>query len=255
MIIAKQHSEFKLRANKVDSNHYEDILPSQIDSFLNNAALFICNHYGELFEFGKSQFSKDMFGSLLVKYPDQPGLNPSATVGQQHEYELSGLKYKYLHLDRAYVQSDNIVVPVALMRNDEQMKFNDRFQKPSFKWKRLLGNIGKSSTKEAASLYVYSDVSLDEKELRVEYVKVPKPVFFGGYNSIEYLDCKKRKTGGFTTEDCNQFYKKEDTPVNSDLPESYHDIQVDIAVWLATSKTENAFLSNFLSNKLASLPK
>lgn len=253
MNIAKQHSEFKLRGNKVDSNHYIDLFPNQIDSFLNEAANFIVEHYGELRSFGKTQFNKDLFGTMLVMYPDQPAINPIDSQGQQYEYDLSNLKYDYYHLDRAYVQCGNLVVPVSLFTGDEQHKLNDAYQKPSFLWKRLLGKIGKSSVSSSTSLYVYSDVDLNDKELRIEYVKKPSQVYFGNYDSIEYIDCKKRESS-FPTEDCNQYYKIGDAPRNSDLPESIHSLQVDVAVWLFTSKTENQFLNSFITNKISNLP-
>lgn len=255
MNIAKQHSEFKIRGNKVDSNHYVDLFPSQIDSFLNNSADFIVEHYGELKDFGKTQFNKDLFGTMLVMFPDQPVLVPTDTQGQQYEYDLSSLKYDYIHLDRAYVQCNNLVVPVSLFKGDEQHKLNDAYQKPSFLWKRLIGKIGKSSTSSSTSLYVYSDVDLNDKELRVEYVKKPKRVFFGGYDSIEYLDCQRNNIIFFPhVVDCSSYYKTTDYPVSSDLPEAIHSLQVDIAVWLFTGKTENQFLNSFITNKISNLP-
>lgn len=255
MIIAKQHQEFKIRANKVDSNHYQDLKPNQIDSFLDGAALFICNHWGELFEFNKTQFNKDLFGTLLVQWPDQPNLILFRKDGQQYEYILSNLKYPYLHLDRIYVQCEHLIVPVSMMVGDEQHKFNDAYLKPSFKWKRLFGKVGKSSVGSNTSLYIFSDVDLQNKQVRLDYVKYPKKVFFGYYDSVEYLDCQKRQENNLPTELCNLYYKKTDSPVNSDLPESAHDLQVDVAVWLATGKTENQFINQFINQKITSLPK
>lgn len=254
MTIALQHKEFDIRANKIDTNNYINLKPSQKDSFLNEASLFICNHYGELFEFQKTQFNKDLFGTLLVKYPDQPELYPSL-AGDTYEVLFSNLKYDYLHLDSAYVKCGSQYVTVKMLDSDSQGKLNTAFQKPSFKWKRLLGTIGKSSTGQGSSLYIYSDVNLTSYPIRIEYIKKPVKVFFGYYDSIEYLDCIKRETEGFDVENCNQYYKSTDTPVNSDLPETYHSLQVDVAVWLATGKTENQFISNFISNKLSAMPK
>lgn len=257
MIIAKQHHEFKIRMNKLNSLHYEDLLPYQIDSKLNEAALFICNHWGELSEFGKSQFNKDLFGNLLVKYPDQPKLVLHGTTDNQYEYKLLDLKYPYLHLDRCYVQCGTNIVPVSMIQHDQQHKLNDKYQKPNFKWKRLLGLIGKSSDSNNTSLYIYSDVDLTNKDVRLEYVKYPKKVFFGGYDSVEYADCRRRKALDDlnSVEDCNQYYKRTDAPVNSDLPASYHDLQVDVAVWLTTGSTENQFLNQFSQQKIQALPK
>jgi hypothetical protein len=255
MVIAEQHQQFKIRMNKLNSLHYEDLLPYQIDSKLNEAALFICNHYGEIFQFNTTQFNKDMFGTLLIKYPDQPKLVLFGKTDNQYEYQLNTLKYPYLHLDRCYVQCGTQIVPVSMIRHDEQHKLNDAFQKPSFKWKRLLGIIGKSSVGSNTSLYIYSDVDLTAKDVRIEYVKIPRKVFFGYYDSTEFLDCNFRQSNGFRTEDCNLYYKKTDAPVNSDLPASYHDLQVDVAVWLTTGNTENQFLNQFISQKIQMLPK
>lgn len=256
MNIAKQHLEFKLRANKVDSNHYVDLFPYQIDSFLNNASTFITEHYGELKAFGSTQFSKDLFGTMLVMYPDQPALTPTSSNGQQYEYDLSNLKYKYAHLDRAYIQCNNSIIPISLFTGDEQHKLNDAFSKPNYMWKRLPAKIGKSSANESTSLYVYSDVDLNTKELRIEYVKQPKSVFAGNYDSIEYLDCQRLNAlpNVPVIVDCNVYYKATDYPVSSDLPEQLHSLQVDVAVWLLTGKTENQFLNQFIFNKISNLP-
>jgi hypothetical protein len=249
MNIVKQHQEFKLRLNKVDSNNYQDLKPYQIDSFLNDAALFIIQHYGELFKFQGTQSNKDLFGTLLVKYPDQPALTPDSFAGIQYEYNLKNLKYKYMHLDRAYIQCGTSIIPVSIIRHDEQHKFNDAFQRPSYKWKRLLGIIGKENDTDNTSLYIYSDVSLLDKELRVEYIRMPKQVFFGSYDSIEYINCQQNSGN------CDEYYKVGDLQVNSDLPETYHSLQVDVAVFLASGKTENYNLSQFINNKIQSLPK
>lgn len=255
MNIAKQHLEFKIRGNKIDSNHVIDLKPYQIDSFLDNAALFICNHWGELTRFQGTQFSKDLFGTLLVKWPDQPEMLPSRSDVGQYEYDLSKLKYDYFHLDSVYIKCGNTIIPITIDENNNKHKLNDSYQKPSFKWKRLSGTLAKSLGGET-SLYVNSDVSLDDdsKKLRIEYVKYPKKVFFGNYDSIEYIDCRKRFVNP-SLSDCSQYYKSTDDPVDSELPKAYHDLQVDIAVWLATGKTENQLLNNFISQKISALPQ
>lgn len=250
MTIAKQHQEFKLRFNKIDSNHYQDLKPWQIDSFLNQASLFIVENYGELNNHEFTQVNKDVLGSLVIKYPEQPEVVPFAVKDNQYEYRLDTLKYEYHHLVRVYIYCNRLIIPVSLIKHDDQLKLNDSYQKPSFKWKRLPAVIGKSSTVEGKSLYVYSDVDLEKKKLRIEYIKFPKQVYFGGYDSIEFIDCEKNNGA-----DCGQFYNTGDLPVNSDLPESYHDLQVDIAVMLAANKIENINLLNLVQNKLVNLPK
>lgn len=250
MNIAKQHLEFKNRFNKLNSNHYPDLNTSQIDSLIDAAAIFLLRLRGK--EYEETQFLKDLFSTLTVKYPEQAELASYDTQDTgiiQHEFKLSELKYPYRGHVRSYVRCGGQVVPVSIIKHDEQQKINDSYQKPSFKWKRLSGMMGKSSDEEGQSLYVNSDVELDA--LRIEYIKQPKKVFFGYYDTIEYLDCTRRLHENFPgVESCNQYYSATDIPVNSDLPEQFHDLQVDVAVYLATGKTENAQLLSISQLKL-----
>ncbi len=255
MIIAQQHQLFKLRVNKVNSLHYEDMLPYQIDAKLDEAAIFICQHYGEFGNFNSTQFNKDLFGNLLVSYPDQPELTNPIISDEKYEYVLDNLKYEYLHLDSAYVKCGKSYIKVALFTGDEKDILNSSYNRPSFKFKRLCGKVAKSSQSQKTSLYIYSDVDLTTKAVRLEYIKYPKKVFFGYYDSLNFIDCKKRESSGFRVEDCNNYYKIGDAPVNSEFSESLADLQVDIAVWLTTGKTENQFLNSFISQKIQALPK
>ena len=46
MTIQEMHYEFKVRANRLDTLHYQDLNPYVIDSLINNAQLFFMEHYG-----------------------------------------------------------------------------------------------------------------------------------------------------------------------------------------------------------------
>lgn len=248
MNIARQHWEFKLRFNKLNSNHYENLNSAKIDALLNAAPIWLIQHYGHMFE--EYQFLKDMFSTLVVKFPEQPLLsanNSQITDFIQHEYKLSDLKYPYFHHVQSYAICGNQRIPISIIKHDNSQKFNSKVIKPNYKWKRLLGQIGRSTVgrdgSTGESLYVYSDKQLDK--IQIEYLKQPKEVFFGDYDSIEYINCQ-RNNGS----ECNQFYNKNDDPVDSELASQYHDFQVDVAVYLASGKTENINLQKLLSSNL-----
>lgn len=241
MDISRQHWEFKMRFNKLNSNHKEDLNEAKIDSLLNQAPIWIIQNYGQYFE--KYSFLKDMFSTLVVKYPEQPEVAPFNVTDNVHEFKLSNLKYPYFHLAKAYVKCNGQYIFVSIIKHDEGQKLNSYYTKPNFKWGNLLGEIGRSSDGLGQSLYVYSDVQLTK--LKIEYLKQPKEVFFGNYNSVEFIHCQR--TSGVN---CEQFYSTNDAPVSSEFPEQYHSFQVDVAVYLASGNTENVNLQRLLENNL-----
>lgn len=244
MNIARQHWEFKLRFNKLNSNHKEDMNPAKIDSLLNQAPIWIIQNYGQAFE--KFQFLKDMFATLVVKYPEQEDLSVFNSTDNVYEFKMANLKYPYFHLVRAYAKCNDEIVKVSIIRHDETYKLTSHYSKPNYKWHRVLGEIGRSSDGDGQSLYVHSDVELTS--LRVEYIKQPKEVFFGKYNTIEYVHCVRNNGAN-----CEQYYSETDSPVDSEFPEQYHSFQVDVAVYLAAGKTENINLQQLLATNLIKL--
>jgi len=89
----------------------------------------------------------------------------------------------------------------------------DPLRKPSLKWRRCVASIGKTNGNIGdSSLYVYTDGQFAVNSVRIEYIKKPVIVYFGGYNSLDGL------------------YTTGDPQVNSDLPEQYHSLLVDMTV-------------------------
>lgn len=238
MNIARQHWEFKLRFNKLNSNHKEDLNPAKIDSFLNQAPIWMIHNYGQMFE--KYQFLKDMFSTLVVKDELVDVFNVANNV---YEFKLNNLKEDYFHHVRSSVSCNGSYIDVSIMEHDEGHKRTSFYTKPNYKWKRLLGEIGRSSDGTGQSLFVYSDKVLTT--INITYLKQPQEVFFGGYDSIEYVHCIRTNQNN-----CNQFLNQNSDPVNSDLPEQFHNFQVDVAVFLASGKTENINLQRLLKDNL-----
>lgn len=107
--IEEMHYDFRLKCDRVDSLSQQDFNPAEIDWFLNEAQeLVIKNKYSinNVYRAGLEHTQKriDDLSSILIKYPEQPDIEPVIEDGIA-ELELSRLKYPYLHLVRlhAYV--------------------------------------------------------------------------------------------------------------------------------------------------------
>lgn len=251
MNIQEMHYEFKVRANRLDTQHYQDLNPYTIDSLLNNAQMYFMEHYAYVsrLPFESIQSRIDMLSNLVIGYPEQPELNPvlidSSSV-TTYELKLENLKYDYAHLVRAYVNSNCGVVNIKLIPiNNLNRMLTDALQKPSAKWRRLLATIRKTSDDVNPSLYIYSEPSLIVQGVRLEYIKNPKEVFYGGYNSIKYDTCIA--SSGIN---CQQYYNVSTQPVDCEISETYHSLIVDIAVREFTRYTDNINKLQAIDNKI-----
>lgn len=84
----------------------------------------------------------------------------------------------------------------------------DAMTRPSKKWKRLVAVLGRSSANDGtSSIYVYTNGEFTISGLDVEYLKYPDKVFFGGYDTLEYL------SGDLTAPTSS------DPPINSEFPD------------------------------------
>lgn len=189
------HQKFKFKVNKLDSNHKRDLPPAHIDTLINYAVrqfleIFYAGNNAKRYNLGfeVTQQRIDMLSDLVVKYPLQPSLVPVEIDTGIYEIKLRDLKFEYCHLLRAFIDSDCGTINVAVKQHDDMnMLLNDEFQKPSLKWKRVLTNIAKSSDGEGSSLYLYTGGLFSIDEVKLEYLKAPNKMFFGGYDTIEYL--------------------------------------------------------------------
>lgn len=227
MIIQKMHWLFKERYNKLNSNNYRDLSPYQIDEKIYNGMLMFLEEHS----YPESTLQDfDMVGNLLVKSPEQPVLTPVTSANNVYQFNLSATKYPLFKPKRIVANTNCgsvVIADTALVGHDKlNSLLNDFHQKPSKKWKRLVATLGKSSTANHQNLYIYSETGFTITSIQVEYIRKPKEVFFGGYNTIEYLDCQA--TPGSTN--CNQFYNESTQPVDCEIDERYHDLIVDYAV-------------------------
>lgn len=238
--IRELHYEFKLQYNKLDSNHKKDLSPLEIDSLLNYAQW----EYIEIFYSGENvkkyklgfevtQQRIDMLSNLVIG-KKQPSLIPDNILANNcYEFYLDTtegqLVEEYIHFVRASVQTNCGVINVEVERhNDLNMLLCDTYKKPSKKWKRLIAVIEASTNPNVeSSLYVYSEDDFIIESLNLEYLKKPRDVFFGGYNSVKYNDCISKGIGIPTCQ--SQFYFSTTTPVDSEISSNYQYMLVNIA--------------------------
>lgn len=223
MTIERLHQEFKLRWNKLNSNHKKDFSSAYLDDIFNKAS----EDYVEIFYSGNTtkqyrlgfevtQQRIDMLQTLIV-----PESTYNATLVEVGKYvvDLTQLTPKYRHFLRAYViptECSTKRIPVTIIRlNDLDTKLADANTQPSLTWSRCLGSIKNNTLELYTKNYTISDV-------HIEYLRSPVKVFSGNYNSLEFIN-------GDTTA-----YSATSATVTSDLPETYHDLLVDMAVQYAS---------------------
>lgn len=160
----------------------------------------------------------DDLSNLVIKYPEQPEITPSALDGV-YELALGDLEYNYWFLIAARASTDEDCKTWATLRfiqhDDVYDTLADPFNKP-YKYE-LLYNIGRSSDANGSSLYIYPGDQTVYK-VRLDYIKQPTKMNFGGYTYIDGAT--------YPATDC-------------ELSEHLHNELVDIAVQIASGIIEH----------------
>lgn len=233
MHINRLQHEFRLRSNKLDSNHKRDLPKAFIDDLLNDAYFYLIevlysgNNYKQYklgFEYTQQRI--DMLSPLVVKQPEQLcfGWNTSDLDNNIYEYyldsDVGNLKYDYLHFLRAYVNTSCGIINVKPEQIDDlNLILNDSVRKPSKKWRRLVASFGKSSHDDVkSSLFVYSNGEIDLNTLCIEYLRCPERLFVGGYDTLEFLSGDTNAPN------------KTSNPISPELADKYCNLIVDVAV-------------------------
>lgn len=242
MNIHRMHREIDLRLQRLASSHDVDLLPVHKDEYLNQAQNWYIERFSESAQiegFEATMQRKDMFSTLVVKTPDQPLVDLVAiTAGKEYRYDLSNLKYRYAHWVRGSFPCDNDDPVKVWITTHDKLSVSiskSSHNRPSYKWKRTVGVFGSHEGNQ--NVYIHTDAV--PGKLNIEYVKYPKDVFVGGYNSLEF------KKGDTTA------YSLTSTPVDSEIPEQYHSLLVDIACYLIAGSTQNQFLLQFMQLNVA----
>lgn len=227
MTILGMHAQFDLELDRVSSGNSPDFNRREKDDYINKAIWIFCNQHYDHYKLAPSggfetrQFNIDALRTLLIKFPEeQPALVPIEHERGIWELPLSRLEFEYWHFIRgqASIVKDNCkkLVSFKLLEHDDDY---NAYNKPSYKWGRIIARFGKASINpstnlndEKGSIYFETANDYDIENVRIEYLKYPKKVFVGGYNEI------------------NDVYSSTDAAVNCDIDSSYHQEIVSIAV-------------------------
>jgi hypothetical protein len=230
MLITEMHYDFKIKADKVDSLRNENFEPFELDWLINEAQLIFLktrtalnNVYQAGFE--KIQKRVDDLSTLLVKFPEQPALSVPLLLNSNGVYELklNRLTHKYFQLQRVEVEITKPNCGSKRVRKSEFARENNigniltnPYEKPSFEWSSVPHQFGRSSDGESASIYFYTNNEFTVSACYPEYLKMPKRVWIGTYNSLD---------GNYTLP-----VTPTNPVVSSEFPEHTHNEIVDIAV-------------------------
>lgn len=227
--------QFKHRFNKLSSNKFTGLTPMQIDSFINDAQRLLIQ---ETYQLGGNSRFMDLAAPLIVNPPDQPVIEPSSTTTRNdltvYEFKMDDLKYDYFHLHRVVVGTKSCGKVQAVIESESRIEdiLSDALSRPNKTWKRVVGVMGRDNNANTGvgnssglSLFLYSDTDLPIEDAQIYYVKYPRLFFSGGYDTLDYLQCRESQNNN-----CTQFYSSASDPVTLELATGYHSAVIDKAV-------------------------
>lgn len=225
------HAEIKLRYNKLNSNHKNDLPTAFIDDFINDAQdefLHICysgnnfKRYKLGFEFTQQRI--DMLSSLVP-----PEENVAVTLFKTGIYkvDLGALSQPYRHVIRLYATTScGKIECISVRHNDLDPNLRSENTKPSLVWRRCLF-VESSETDGSPALYLHTGGEFIITGVTISYIKEPRKVYYGGYNTLEFTlgDTSAPNTG--------------DPAISSEFPLISHSTIVEIAVQLIARSLED----------------
>lgn len=221
MIIEELHREIKRRWDMLSSLHKRTLHPLEIDSAIYEAT----QDYIEIFGHGNrvdtpykmdiewNRKRSDMMQPFIVSFPEQPVLTATDLGGGIYSYDLNSTIKKY----RSYLSSrlnvagcDKLFEVAIIQHEDLEDALIDGNLKPSKVWRRAIGAI------RNYTLYVYTNAEFVASGLKLTFVREPARVCLGTY------------TVHPTVEVPNPVALK--PKVESDIPEAYHSLLVNMTV-------------------------
>lgn len=222
MDVEEMHYDFRQKLNKADSQQRRNLLPQEIDWYLNEAQLdFIKSIHNPKRQFmlEVNQRNIDDISSVIVNSTIsaiQSTLDPNRWI-----CDLSLLDPKFLYYigAEALIKSDccdkGKKVRVFIMRHSDLFKKNE-FYKSSWLWSEVAGVF-----EGERNLILFNEGDFDIEDIYIDYIKVPQLIYSGGYNTID-----RSLSVGDPVQDC-------------ELPFQVHSDIVDIAVLMAASNLMN----------------
>jgi len=217
MTIAQVHSLFKERWNRLASDYHQDLSNYQIDRFLNDGMFQL------LQRITRNETSSKFTNLVNALVHPQSAIVP-VRAGNTYTVNLDTLDFPFYEIKRVIARTNCGPVQVVMETHGRiQDLLGDAMRRPSQQWRRLLGVVEGSGTDRI--LRVYSEDGFVLNTLTIYYVRYPRDVFYGGYDTPDYLFCVS--TGGT---DCDRFDNSGTSPRTFDLPDVYHTLAIDFAV-------------------------
>lgn len=212
------HFKFKLAYNRLNNNYRKSFTDVEIDELLNYAVF----EYVEMFYNGSNknnwnvgfevtQQRIDMLEPLVKSFPEQPGINLSYSDGI-YWCNLNSTVFPYRSFQAAYITVNDCDYHINVdleQHQDLNSVGRNNHRKSSLTWRRCVGTI------RDKKLYLYPDGAFVPIKVFPTYIKQPNEICLGTYPSIENKSIPNAPLK--TKTDC-------------DLPESYVDILISIAV-------------------------
>jgi hypothetical protein len=235
MLITRAHNLFKIKFNKLNSQHKPDFPDAYIDEMLYRGLLdyidifYSANNMKQLkLGFETTQQRLDMLQNFIKPY-DLSAPN-SSTEFEFNKYEFD-LPEDYIHNIRMFSNTTCGYVPIAIERHDHISEILlDEYLKPNLNWKRLVGIINQNK------VYVYSDKELTN--IMGEYIRLPNIPFLGTYDSIEFSEGDSNAPNII------------DGKIHLDIPEMYAEKVIDIAVYNVSGIFGDYNYTQYLTDKL-----
>lgn len=212
------HKEFKLRYNKIDSNHKRDLPPAFIDDIANESLIdyveipFSANKAKKYkIPFDATQQKRDMLRTLI-----EP-ITIDTRTGTECNTWLARLPDDYFHPVRSYYADEdcdeckpyNIEV---VQYDDLNSILTDDYRKPSKRWRRLVATV------KQEDIVIHTDGLIQPLEIFLEYIRCPAKVFIGGYDTLDYIEGDQNAPSASST------------PIDPDIPDKYCSFLVDLMV-------------------------
>ncbi len=236
--IERIHHQFKFEYNKLNSNHKPDLPPAFIDDLWYQAMLdyidmFYSSNNSKFLKYGFEQTQQriDMLAPFVVDVE-------ISDLKQTQQFNV--LKYNldlpkdYIYHVRSVANTDCGDSKVNINQHDD-ISSKLAYKKPDPKWNNILGTISKG-TDNYYQLVLYSTREVNKVFLK--YIKIPNKPFFGGYDTLEYINgdtsCPNKNTN----------------KINPELPINICNIITRIAIINMSDILRDYNNSNQFNNKL-----
>lgn len=222
MIPIKQlHYEYKVEMDKVDTLSKPNILPHQVDLYLNKGIRkWFKAQYDAMdmigFETSEKQIQK-LANFHIISPQNQAGLIPLDLGDGLYELPLNLLDKELAFITKVRMSAAKancapVEMGVTFYATNNVFNF---FKEPSWKWKAAYYSVGMSTQDpKEKSLFIYTGTTFFPQEVFVSYLTWPVEVYYGGYNHIN----------------TKASYQSPNPPIDSDVDERYLDELVHYAV-------------------------